>query len=80
MSMFLVAGYEEKSDDGYKKYSPVAGSPGYEEWQSRARRGEVTMIINNRFVVQATGHNVDSVEPVRAVLQSLNLASLAAVK
>jgi hypothetical protein len=80
MSMFLVAGYEEKTDDGYKKYSPVAGSPAYEEWEGRTRRGEVTVILNNRFVVQATGHNVDSIEPVRAVLQSLDLARLAALK
>jgi hypothetical protein len=40
----------------------------------------VTVILNNRFVVQATGHNVDSIEPVRAVLQSLDLARLAALK
>ena len=80
MSMFLVAGYEEKTDDGYKKYSPVAGSPGYEEWQGNTRRGEVTVILNNRFVVQATGHNVSGIEPVRAVLQSLDLARLATVK
>ena len=80
MSMFLVAGYEEKSDDGYKKYSPVAGSPGYEEWQGKSRRGEVTVILNNRFVVQATGHNVNGIEPVRGVLQSLDLARLAALK
>jgi hypothetical protein len=80
MSMFLVAGYEEKTDDGYRKYSPVAGSPAYEEWQGRTRRGEVTVILNNRFVVQATGHNVEGIEPVRSVLQSLNLAPLSAVK
>jgi hypothetical protein len=80
MSMFLVAGYEEKTDDGYKKYSPVAGSPGYEEWQGRSRQGEMTVILNNRFVINATGHNVDSVEPVRAVVQALDLARLAAMK
>jgi hypothetical protein len=80
MSMFLVAGYEEKTDDGYKKYSPVAGSPGYEEWQGRSRQGEMTVILNNRFVINATGHNVDSVEPVRAVVQALDLARLAARK
>jgi hypothetical protein len=80
MSMFLVAGYEEKTDDGYKKYSPVAGSPGYEEWQGRSRQGEMTVILNNRFVINVTGHNVDSIEPVRAVVQALDLARLAAMK
>src|SRR5262245_73365 len=31
MAMFLATGYEEKSDDGYKKATQVGGYPGFEE-------------------------------------------------
>lgn len=80
LSMFMVAGYEEKSDDGYKKYAAMGNVPGFEEWQQHDKRGEVTLIVGRRFVVQATGHNVESVEPVRAVLQALDLGKLSAIK
>ena len=80
LSMFLVSGYEEKSDDGFKRYAALNGAPGFEEWQIGSKRGEVTVIVNKRFVVQATGHNVAGIEPVRAAVQAIDLGKLAAFK
>ena len=79
-TMFLAAGYSERSGDDYSKSAPVAGNPGFEKWTNSARRGEVTVVVANRFIVQATGRNVDDMAPVRSLVKSVDLARLASLK
>ena len=79
-AMFLAAGFSERSDDGFKHAAKVSGYPGYEEWNAKTRRAEVTAAVNNRFIVQATGHDVQSVDDVRKAVESVNLARLAELK
>ena len=79
-TMFLAAGYSERSGADYTKSTAVAGNPGFEKWNNGARRGEVTVVVGNRFVVQATGRNVDSVQPVRVLVQAVDLKKLATLK
>jgi hypothetical protein len=80
LSMFMAVGYSEKSDEGYKKSTTVSGSPGFEDWNKDARRGELTAVVANRFIVHGTGHEVDSVDPVRKVIEAVNLPKLAGMK
>ena len=61
-AMFMASGYEERSDDGYKQAGTIAGSPGFESWEKDANRGEVTVIVANRFVVQVTGRRVSGID------------------
>jgi hypothetical protein len=79
-AMFMASGYEERSDDGYKKAGTIAGSPGFESWEKDAKRGEVTVIVANRFVVQAKGRRVPSVDPVKKAIETIDLAKLATLK
>ena len=80
MSMFLTSGYSERSDDGFKRATKIGGHPGIEDWNSGARRGEITAVVNNRFIVQATGHDVDDLAAVRQVVDAIDLAKLSGVK
>ena len=79
-AMFMASGYEERSDDGYKKAGTIAGSPGFESWEKDANRGEVTVIVANRFVVQATGRRVANINPVKKAVETIDLAKLATLK
>ena len=79
-AMFMASGYEERSDDGYKKAGTIAGSPGFESWEKGANRGEVTVIVANRFVVQAKGRRVASVDLVKKAVETIDLAKLATLK
>jgi hypothetical protein len=79
-AMFMASGYEERSDDGYKKSGTISGSPGFESWDKKTNRGEVTVIVANRFVVQATGRRVGAIEPVRKAIEAIDLARLATLK
>jgi hypothetical protein len=80
MSMFLASGYSERSDDGFKRSTKIGGHPGVEDWNSAARRGEITAVVNNRFIVQATGHDVDDLAAVRQIVDAVDLAKLSALK
>jgi len=80
LTMFLAAGFSERSGADYAKSTPVAGNPGFEKWNNGARRGEVTVVVGNRFIVQATGRNVDDIGPVRSLVKSVDLAKLASLK
>ncbi len=79
-AMFMASGYEERSDDGYKKAGTIAGSPGFESWEKDANRGEVTVIVANRFVVQATGRRVANINPVKKAVETIDLVKLATLK
>ena len=77
---FMAAGYEERSDDGYKKSGVIAGSPGFESWEKDSNHGEVTVIVGNRFVVQANGRRVSNIDPVRKAIETIDLTKLATLK
>jgi len=80
VSMFLGSGYSERSDDGFKRSAKVGGQPGFEEWNSQDKRGEVTAVVGNRFIVKGTGHQVENLETVRGVVEAVDLGKLAALK
>jgi hypothetical protein len=77
-AMFLAAGYEERSEDGYKKSIAIEGEPGFEEWNATGRRGEVTLLVGKRFLIQASGRNIDSLDPVRNLVTSVDRSGLTA--
>jgi X-X-X-Leu-X-X-Gly heptad repeat protein len=80
MSMFLGSGYSERSDDGFKRAATIGGQPGMEDWNTRSKRGEITTVVGNRFIVKATGHDVDSLDPVRQLVEAVDMGKLAAIK
>ncbi len=79
-SMFLTPGYAERSDEGFKQAAKVGGHPGFEEWNTDSRRGEVTAVVANRFIVEATGHDVPDLAVVRMIIESVSLSRLASLK
>lgn len=79
-TIMTKAGFEERSDDGYKKAVSIGAYPGYEEWDKSSKHGEVTMIVADRFVVHGEGRNVPSTDVVKQLVQAVNAAKLGALK
>lgn len=79
-TMFMGRGYSERSPQGYRKAVTVRGLPGFESWDEDLRRAEIVVVVANRHIVQATGYTVDSVDVLRPLVMSIDLASLAAIK
>ena len=80
LSVFLVHGFEERSTNGHRKYLEFRGQPGFEEWSRTSNRGELTVIVNKRFVLKGTGTHVESLDTVKQVLGGVDITRLAALK
>jgi X-X-X-Leu-X-X-Gly heptad repeat protein len=80
VSMFLQSGYSERSDDGFTRAATIANQPGFEEWNAASHHAEVTAVAGGRFIVRATGDNVASVDPVRQLVESVDMTKLVALK
>src|SRR5215471_7963158 len=64
-SMFLTTGYE--------KSTKVGEHPGFEKWNDRSKSGELTAIVNKRFIVQVNGHSIPDSKVLQAAMASIDL-------
>ncbi len=80
LAMFLESGYEERDDHGFKRATKVGGHPGMEDWNTPSKRGEVTVLVAQRFLVKATAHDVASIDVVRKAVETVDIGKLAALK
>lgn len=80
VAMFMNAGFEEKSDDGFKRATKVNGQPAYEEWTKGSKHAEITVLVNNRFIVHGEGHDVADIDTVKKVVSAVDVAKLGALK
>ena len=51
-----------------------------EKWQNASKDGEVTVVVANRFIVQADGNNVENIDVVRKAVTAVDLNKLAGMK
>jgi hypothetical protein len=79
-SMFMAAGYEKETQDGFERSVNVAGNPGWEKWDKGSKNGELSVVVSKRFLVQVEGHGVDDIKTLHTVLDQTDLAKLATLK
>jgi hypothetical protein len=77
--MWLDGNYNVEDSHGYQKSVKVEGVPGLEVFQKENKRSELTILVGNRFIVQATGENITDMNVLRSVLKQIDLAGLAKV-
>lgn len=78
-AMFLTAGYERESTDGYEKSVTVAGHPGFEKWNSQSKDGEVNLVVAKRFLVTIDGTNIDDTKTLLEFASRVDAAKLASL-
>lgn len=76
LSFFLAEGYEKETEDGYEKSAKVAGFPGWEKWNTESKRGEVSAVVNKRFIMTVEGDNLPDIKPLYEVVERAKLAGL----
>jgi hypothetical protein len=79
-AMFLTAGYESQTEDGYERSIKVGDHPGWEKWNTQDKSGELNAIVAKRFIVQIEGADVGDVKALHAAMATIDLAKLAALK
>ena len=75
------AGVEQdhETDTGYDKTYKSNGQLVHEKWDNQSHNGEYGVIVGDRFSVTVSG-NAGSMDELKAVLASINLSGLAALK
>jgi hypothetical protein len=78
-AMFLTAGYEKETDEGYEKSTKVGGHPGFEKWNSEDKSGELNFVVGKRFLVTVEGRDLSDAKDLHAFADKMDLAKLAAL-
>ena len=79
-AMFLQAGYEKETSDGYEKSTQVNGQPGWEKWNSEGKDGELNALVGKRFLVTIEGNQIDDAKVLHEVAGKIDMGKLAALK
>jgi hypothetical protein len=79
-TMFLTAGYEKETSDGYEKSTKVNGQPGWEKWNGSSKNGELSALVNKRFVVTVEGHGIEDNKVLQEFAGKVDMGKVAALK
>ena len=79
-AMFLTAGYEKETSDGYEKSTKVNGQPGWEKWDSSGKDGELNALVGKRFLVQIEGRGIEDTKLLHELAGKIDMAKLATLK
>ena len=78
-AMFLTAGYERESSDGYEKAIDVGGNPGFERWNKDSRTGELNLVVAKRYLVSVEGHNISDTKVLREFASKIDAGQLSSL-
>lgn len=79
-SMFLTTGYEKETERGYEKSVKVGDFPGWEEWNSEGKDGELHAIVDKRFIVEIDGRNIEDPKVLHQLAAATDLKKLSGLK
>jgi len=78
-AMFLSAGYEKETDEGYEKSTTVAGNPGFEKWNDQRKDGELNIVVAKRFLVSVEGDGLTDIKQLQDFASKIDFARLASL-
>ncbi|HUR34210.1 MAG TPA: hypothetical protein VM032_10480 [Vicinamibacterales bacterium] len=79
-TMFMAAGYEKETQDGFERSVNIAGNPGWEKWDKESKNGELNVVVGKRFLVQLEGRGLDDIKTLHTVFEQTDVAKLASLK
>jgi len=80
LTMMMTTGFQEKSEDGFKRAVTMGGFPGFEDWEKTAQHAQSVAVVANRFIVSADAHHVDDVSVATKAVEAVDLSKLASMK
>lgn len=70
---------DRETDDGYERTTTIKGHKAFEEYDSKQKRGQVSVIVKDRFIVTAEGRNVTDKE-LRNALDAVGIDGLSGLQ
>jgi hypothetical protein len=80
LAAFLAGNYEQETTHGYEKSIKVGDAPGMEKWDSETKSGDLTVIVNKRFIVELDGSSIENPKVLHEILDKIDLKKLADLK
>ena len=80
ITMMMAAGYQKESTNGFEKSTTVAGQPAFEKWNKSTKRGELTLFVNKRFVVELEGEGIADNKDLYAFVDRTDLKRLSSLQ
>ena len=77
-AMFLTAGYEKHTGDGYEKSVNVGGNPGFERWHAGDKDGELNVVLGKRYLVTVEGRGIESTKVLHDFASQIDASKLPA--
>ena len=78
-AMFLAAGYEKETDNGYEKSTTIGGNPGFEKWNDQRKDGELNIVVAKRFLVSVEGDRLTDMKQLQEFASKIDFAKLGAL-
>ena len=63
--------FNQKASNGYMKGTTLGGHPAVESWNHVDRLGDVSVVMSRRFIIHATGTDLDRVETLRSLVEKV---------
>lgn len=79
-SMFLAAGYEKETDEGYEKSITIGSDRGFEKWNSEKKDGELNLVVAKRFLVTIEGRDIADARVLHEFASRMDTNKLAGLK
>ena len=79
-AMFLTAGYERQTGEGYEKSVNIGGNPGFERYNNASKSGELNVVVAKRFLVTVEGDNIGDTKVLHDFVSKMDTAKLEALK
>jgi hypothetical protein len=76
---WMMADIDRETDTGYEKTMTFEGHKGYEKYESETRRGEIHLIVADRFAVEVSGNGID-MDDLKNALKKIDLNELEKMK
>jgi hypothetical protein len=66
---------DKETEDGYEKTTTLGGRKAFEKYNNKSKRGEVKVLVGNRFVVEIDGDEV-SADDLKSAVGKVDLGKL----
>lgn len=72
---WLATEIDREGDQGYERTIASQGHKGYEKYDKTTRTGSVSLVVENRFLIEIEGRNIDA-EQIKAAAGAIDTGSL----
>jgi hypothetical protein len=76
---WAFAEFEKENEDGYEKTIKYKGHKGFEKYNYPSRRGNMDVLVAERYMLQVNGYNV-SMDVIKAAYEKIDISKLEAMK